>query len=102
MDTVRIAKSYGDVSALFPPGIDRLTDLPYTHFEALMTATVITGWDELAEEEQPSRDIWLHPEKLKAHFDKVKKDRDAKYGSNDRKAIEDPVENEAASLLMAG
>lgn len=40
-------------------------------------------------------------EKLKAHFDKVKKEREEKYGGKDGKSreIEDPVANDAAKAL---
>lgn len=63
---------------------------------------VYISFDELPEDERPPRRMWLDDEGLKAHFDRIRRDRDAKYGADGGAGpIEDPVQNQAASLLIA-
>jgi hypothetical protein len=57
------------------------------------------SFDELPSDERPPRRIWLDDDALQAHFDRVERDRTAKYGGEG--AIEDPVDNDAAKLLIA-
>ena len=92
------------MAALFPPGITSLTELPHTLHDAIVTALQFLAFEELPTEEQPPRAIWLDGKKLKAHFDAVEKRRKEKYdldGEGKSKEIEDPVQNDAARLLMA-
>lgn len=99
---MRIAKSVGNVSVLLPPGCTSFYDVPHQLFEAIQFGLTVVSWEELPKEERPPREIWLQPDKLTAHFEDVERQRKAKYGSEDREAIEDPVENEAAKLLIHG
>lgn len=57
------------------------------------------SFDELLKEERPPRRLWLDDEGLQAHFDRVDRDRKAQYGGEE--AIDDPVSNDAAKLLIA-
>lgn len=104
---MRIARDLGEVSILFPEGVDRLDDLPYTIHDAITTALLYLGWEELPQDEQPKKRIWDQPEKLKEHFEWVKRKREAEYGGG-KDAIKDkPIEgetedNDAASLLING
>lgn len=60
------------------------------------------SFDELPDDERPPRRIWLDDDALQAHFQRVRRDRDAKYGVGDKAGpIDDPVSNQAADLLIA-
>jgi hypothetical protein len=99
LGTLRIAKSLGDVSALLPPGIDSVWDLPHNIHDAISQGLVFIGFDELSEEERPPRNIWLDPELLTEHFANLKRERKEKA---EGRAIEDPVQNAAAKDLIVG
>lgn len=77
-----------------------MADLPHTLFTAIRLGLSFLGFEELPEDEQPPKRIWLDGEKLADWFANVKKRRDEKYGESGRKAIEDPVENAAAKSLI--
>jgi hypothetical protein len=91
----------GTVRELFPPGFSDLRDLPHTLFEAIRLASVFIAWEELPEEEQPPKRIWLNARELKAWFQNVKRNR-ANGASNSSPEIEDPVDNAAAQGLIVG
>lgn len=102
MDTVRIARDLGDVSAIFPEGIDDIRDLPYTYFDAIRIALGFLTFDELPDDERPPRSIWMEGDLMQAHWKAVKKARDAKYGDGDIRdeEIEGPVsQNDTEALL---
>ena len=90
------------MSSLFPPGITHAADLPYHLHDAISKGLAFAGFDELPSEERPPRRIWLDDEKLGAWFEKVTKLRKEKYGTDDAKEIDDPVENAAAEGLIVG
>lgn len=99
-----MARDFGTVSELYPPGITDLRDLPHRWFEALRLALMFIGFDELEEGEKPPKTIWLDEEQLSDWFTEVKRRRKEKYGgdSDGGGAIEDPVQNDAARALIAG
>lgn len=99
---MRIARDLGDVSSLFPDGISSLADLPYTLHDAITAALQFLMFEELPKDERPKRAIYLDPKRLSEHFDAVEKRRKEKYSGEGKEEIEDPVENEAASLLVVG
>lgn len=86
---------------LLPEGIRTIADLPHSLHDAITVALRYLSWEELPEDERPPRGIYVDGEKLKAHFTKVKKERDEKYGGKDGQSreIEDPVSNDAAKAL---
>lgn len=98
LDAVRIARDFGDVRELLPPGIDSIRDAPYSLVEAIRLATLFLSFEELPAKEQPPRRIWLDGEALREWFDDVDRARQSEYGP---KAIEDPVENLAAKDLIS-
>lgn len=77
LSTVRLARDIGDISSLFPPGITRLTDLPFTIHNAISAALNFLGFSELEEKEQPPKRIWLDGEKMKTWWAEVKRVRKA-------------------------
>lgn len=77
-----------------------MTDLPHTLFTAIRLGLTFLSFEELPEEEQPPKRIWMDNERLHEWFNAVKKRRDEKYGDGGSKSIEDPVQNDAAKLLM--
>lgn len=92
------------MSSLFPEGITALGDLPHPLHDAIVTGLQFLNFEELPRDERPSRSIYLKPDKLGEHFKAVEKRRDEKYGGQDgaSRAIEDPVQNDAASMLITG
>lgn len=91
------------MSILFPPGVKSLLDLPHTLHDAILKAFHFLAFEELPSEESPPRAIWLDDKKLKEHFDAVEKRRKEKYETDkdgNSKEIENPVQNDAARLLM--
>lgn len=100
IDTVRLARDCGDVSRLFPPDVDSLVDMPYTVHDAINRALTILSWEELPLDERPPHAIWNDPEELQAHFKRVQRERDRKYGTGDSDDIDDPVQNDAAKALL--
>lgn len=80
------------MSQLFPEGITKLDDLPYTHFDAILTGLQFLAFEELIKEERPPRDIWMEPKKLKEHFDLVERRRKAKYGGDDGDIRDVPID----------
>jgi hypothetical protein len=78
LDTVRIARDCGDISSLFPEGITRLWDLPYTIFNAIKFALSVLTWREnLKAEEIPPKHIWLDNDRMEAWWREVKANREA-------------------------
>lgn len=92
------------MSAILPPGIDSLYDAPYTLQDAILAGIQIMGWEELPEDEVPPKRIWDEPDKLQKHFDWVKRKREAEMNPDKAdikdRPIEDPVDNDAASMLI--
>lgn len=101
MDTVRLARDMGTVSTLFPPGVEVLTDLPHNLFTAIRLALNFLAFEELPEEDQPPKRIWLDRDRLGEWFEKVKKRREEQADPK-KNAIEDPKENDLASSLIVG
>jgi hypothetical protein len=103
IDTVRLVRDTGTVRELFPAGVDDVLDLPHTLFDAIGRASIFLGWEELPREEQPPRRIWLNSEALSEWFDEVRRKRARDMDPKNRDhEIEDPVENEAAGMLIGG
>lgn len=89
------------MSELLPDGIDDVRDIPHVLFNAVRRALVFLSFSELPRDEQPPRHIWLDDDKLKSHFDRVDRERKAKYGGDGGAGpIEDPVDNQAAAALI--
>jgi hypothetical protein len=84
------------VSALFPPGIERLDDMPHTLFRAINRAVAILSWEELDEKERPPKAIWTDDEALVEHFQRIKRNRERE---REGQGIEDPVDNDFAKEL---
>lgn len=102
LGTVRIARDLGGIGSLLPPGVDSLDDCPFPLFDAIQRGLIILSWDELPRDERPARRIWGDDEALIAHFERVERERDQKYGLNGSGGVDDPVENAAARSLIAG
>lgn len=101
LDTVRIARDFGTVRELYPPGITDMRELPYPWFDAIRRAIQFLSFDELEKDERPPRSIWLDSERLTEHFEWVEIRRKEKY-SDKGETIEDPKENAAAKAMMVG
>lgn len=89
------------MSELLPDGISELADCPHPFFAAIKRALLFLSFEELPKDEQPPRRIWLDDERLVAHFERVQRDRDAKWNTDGPRAIDDPVQNDAARSLIS-
>lgn len=92
------------MSSLFPRGVTSLGDLPFTIHDAIVQALQFLAFEEMPKDERPKKTIWFDPEKLKKHFEAVEKRREEKHTYDEKgqsQAIEDPVENQAAKMLIA-
>jgi hypothetical protein len=100
-----MARDFGTVSELYPPGIADLREVPYLWFDAIRKAIVFLSFEEnLEKDERPPKAIWLDGDKLAAHFAWVEQRRKERYsGKGDGSSeIDDPVENQAAKGLLVG
>lgn len=92
LSLVRMARDIGDISSIFPPGIQRLTDLPFTHHNAILAALGFLSFDELRKEERPPKSIWLDSEKMELHWEQVKNNREARAnGEKDSTMTQNPL-----------
>ncbi len=90
LNLVRVARDLGDISSLFPPGIERLFDLPYTIHNAIVNALGFLGFEDLPPKERPPKKIWLDGKKMKAWFAEVDAKRKAEMeGHGDQPAMTD-------------
>jgi hypothetical protein len=97
LDTVRIARDCGDISSLFPPGITRLWDLPFTLHLAIRQALYFLSFDNILEEaDRPPKHIWLDAEKMTQFWQAVEQRR-----KGDREIAEMP-QNEALKEIFPG
>lgn len=94
---MRIARDFGTVAELLPDGVQDMRDCPHVLFSAVRNALVVLSFDELPADERPPRRIWNDGEQLKEWFDEINRRREEKPGAE----IEDPVDNQAASSLLA-
>lgn len=85
-----------------------MRDLPHRWFEAIRMALIFIGFEEMPEDERPPRSIWLEEEALGSWFQRVKEERERKYGTDKGKGNNDTllegesVQNKAARSLVAG
>jgi hypothetical protein len=66
-----MARNAGDISSLFPEGVTRLADLPFTIFNLLANSLYFTSFDELPKDERPPKRIWLDPTAMDEHWSAV-------------------------------
>ena len=108
IDTVRIARDFGDVSRLWPEGVDHLAEAPWTWFHAVRLAQIYLSFEELPDDERPPKRIWDDSEALNEHFRWVKAERDRKYktgggssgGGGDDEAAEDKRNSLTKDLVV--
>lgn len=90
----------GEVSVLFPEGIKRLDDLPWTLHTAIVQGLYYLGFEELPPDERPPKRIWDRHDEMKAWWQAVERRRKEKYeggGSSDTGVEE---RNEAVKDLI--
>lgn len=68
-------------------------------FNAIRFALTFLSFEELESHERPPKRIWLDSDALNDWFANVKKQRTEQASG---KAIDDPVQNEAAKSLIVG
>lgn len=84
LNLVRLARDCGDLSSLFPPGIERLADLPYTIHSAIVSALGFLSFEELPNKERPPKSIWLFPKRMKEWWAGVEQMRKEEIENPDR------------------
>lgn len=100
LSIVRLARDIGDISSLFPPGITRLIDLPYTIHNAILAALGFLSFEELPEKERPPKRIWLNAKKMKTWWAEVKRVREAEVnGQGDQSSMD---KNALTDRLLVG
>lgn len=100
LDTVRIARDLGDVSALLPEGVRSLADAPYTLHDAIVAALHFLKYEELPKDEQPPKRIWFDNDAMRDWIAHIERVREAKYKGE--KPSGPTEENDAASDLLVG
>jgi hypothetical protein len=103
LDTIRIARDFGTVSQVLPPGLS-LYDAPHTFVEAIRSTIVFLGWqDSLEFKEIPPKRVWLDAKKLDAWFKdvKAKREDEMKGRSNTAEGWDgDMVQNDAVRQMI--
>lgn len=94
----------GDGSLLWPEGCTSIQQVPHDLVAAYHHATYILKTSEaLMEEEMPPDWMWAFPEELETHFERIKRERDKRFGGGGN-SKDDPlpdgwVQNEYAKDL---
>lgn len=103
MDTVRLARDLSTVDSLIPEWCDGLADLPFPLFDAMGSAVLFLGWEELPSKDRPPRRMWTDHERLSEWFEMVDERRNREMKGEDADSqIEGPVsQNDAAKDLIA-
>jgi hypothetical protein len=73
-----MARDAGDISSLFPEGVTRLIDLPFTIFNLISNALVFISYEELPKEERPRKAIWFDKDRMDEHWRMVEAMREEK------------------------
>jgi len=84
----------GTADLLFPPGVERIDELPAQLFEAIRVSMIYLSFEELPEEDRPPKKIWDDSAKLKLHFQQVKEKRKRQSDPDAAAPIEEPVQND--------
>lgn len=84
----------GTAELLFPPGFDRLDELPAPYFEHIRVSMIYLGFEEMPEDDRPPKSIWQEPDALKRHFDELKANRKRQADPTAAEPIEEPVQND--------
>lgn len=100
MDTLRIARDFGDVSAILPTGITSLHDLPHNIHDDIRTGMSYLRFQEMSDDEAPPKRIWTDGEALTSHFERVRREMESRYGSSDSSSGEEQRNPAASSLLV--
>jgi hypothetical protein len=100
LDTVRIARDLGDVSVLFPPGVTSLTELPHSLFDAIRLGLTFLRFEEMDEDEQPPREIWLDNKRLTEHMKMVRRMRKEKYDGGSEDIASVPIDGPSEQNAM--
>lgn len=85
---VRVAQETGDISSLFPPGVERLIDMPFTIHQAILAAMQFISFGELPKEERPPKSIWLNGPKLEAWFVEVERLREDRMNGGNQSEMD--------------
>lgn len=92
----------GEVSVLFPEGINRLDDLPWTLHTAIVKGLYYLGFEELPLDERPPKRIWERPDEMKAWWARVERERKEKYGQGGDDSGVQEQENAAVKDMIVG
>lgn len=79
-----MARNAGDISSLFPEGVTRLADLPFTIFNLIANSLFFVSFDEMPKEDRPPKSIWLDSDRMEQHWAALDaKRRDKEQGRAD-------------------
>lgn len=94
IETVRIARDFGTVDLLFPPGVTDLRDIPHTLFDAIRAGLLYLDLQDLPPDDRPPRRIWGDTEKLMSWLEGHDE------SPTEQVYIEGPVERNAAAAML--
>lgn len=97
---MRLARDCGDLPSLFPVGVERLSDLPYTIHNAILMALGFLSYEELPEKERPPKAIWLDEKKLKEWWAEINRIRKAEMEGHGEQG--DMQQNALKDRLLIG
>lgn len=100
IDTVRLARDFGGIGTLLPPGVKGLWDMPYCLVRPIRFALMVMSWDQLDDHERPPRRIWHDGKALREWMASM--DRERRRDADPDKRIDDPVQNPAVKDLIHG
>jgi hypothetical protein len=100
---IKMASTGGNQSVMWPKGVTHITDCPNDLVMATAHAQyILAASSQLMEEEHPPHWKWAFPEELNAHFERVQRKRDEKFGNkkqDDDEPAEGWVQNDYARNL---
>jgi hypothetical protein len=90
---IRMAVSTGDGSVLWPQGVTSIQECPNDLVMAVAHANyIISTSEQLMEGEHPPHWMWAFADELQAHFERIKRKRDEKFGRGSSSDDEEPPE----------
>jgi hypothetical protein len=91
----------GDVSLIFPDGIQRLDELPHTLHTAILVGYHFIGFDELPDDERPPKRIWFDADEMRSWWSFVKRKREAEVKGESAESSHGQ-QNQAVKELIVG
>lgn len=97
---VRMAMTGGDGSAMWPQDCKAMQDVPNDLVMAVAHAQyILRSSEQLMEDEHPPHWKWAFQDEINAHFERLKRKREAKYSGKSTSDDEEPAGGMAQNEL---